>query len=142
MKVLKFALCVCLALSFFPKVAFAADMSADVVIVLDASNSMEGSPLENEKNAAIKFCEQYNGRVAIISCANSASLVQTFTSEKQMLTEAIEGVSINGGTNLNEGLSLAQITIDSYANPNTNHVVLVMSDGVASIGEMYDEDDA
>ncbi|GHU07001.1 hypothetical protein FACS189431_0860 [Alphaproteobacteria bacterium] len=142
-KLVAISMSILIALVLVPKQAGAAETQrpADVIIMIDNSKSLEGSPFETEQQAAKRFCAQYNGRVAIIAVHGSSTIVQNFTNDKGALADAIDGISVGNGTDLNSGLKLAKMLVEDYARSDASCILIVMSDGISNQGDRYEEAD-
>ena len=84
-------------------------LSFSVVLAIDTSGSMTGSPIERTQEAAISFINSIgaNDPVAIVTFDNKARLVQDFTIDKTVLTDTINNLAYGGQTALYEGATLA-----------------------------------
>ena len=74
----------------------------DVTLLMDTSGSTEGEGLAQAKNAAIAFIQGLapEDRVAVMRFANSVTLQQDFTTDKQAAINAINALSSRGQTEL------------------------------------------
>lgn len=88
-----------------------------VALVIDVSGSMGSSGMAWAKQAALTFVSNMSNfdRAAIIKFASNASVVQTMTSNKTLLTNAINSLSHGGGTAMYDGfyLGLQQLAPES-----------------------------
>ncbi len=104
-------------------------LDISVVLAIDTSTSMEGEPLERAKAAAISFINLIGEKdsVALVAFDSRERLVQDFTSDKQALTDAVNGLFASGRTALYDGSVLA---IETAVNaPSPRHTVIILSDG-------------
>lgn len=78
----------------------------DLCYVIDKSGSMSGTYMNTAKEAIRNFIEaMYDyDRGAIVGFDSYATLYQDFTSEKNVLTEALKGIYASGGTSVESGL--------------------------------------
>ncbi|HMM70392.1 MAG TPA: VWA domain-containing protein, partial [Gudongella oleilytica] len=136
------------------------EQKLDIILVIDRSGSMQGTPLSNAKAAAKAFAETVLGtnndsihRVAVVSYSgptstwgdgdqNQASLNRTFTNNLSSVKSAINGLSSGGGTNTEAGLIQAENHLSS-ARSDAKKVVIFLSDGVptSSNGNIYGPND-
>ena len=108
--------------------------SADVVLVIDKSNSMQGGNLTSAKNAATKFAEALlagsvtaDVRVAVVSYNEYYTEECGLTDNRQEVKNAITGIHTDGGTNIQAGIYCARTILeDSDA---VNKVIVLLSDG-------------
>lgn len=112
----------------------------DVVLVLDTSGSMSGTPLEETKKAALEFVNtaaKTNTSVSIVNYDNDAKIQTGFTQYKRTLTNVIDNLYASGGTNIDEALVTAHdLLINSGAKKK---IIVLMSDGEPNDGRLGDE---
>lgn len=120
--------------SFFTE--FGSD-ERQVALVLDVSGSMNGTPIEETKQAAIKFVERVleespNSKISIITYAEEAGVVLEASSDIRELRAAITGLDSGGGTNMYDAMSQAKSILDSKK--ADKKLMFVMSDGLPNEG--------
>ena len=118
----------------------------DVVLILDRSRSMSGTPLDNLKKGALKFIDildestdgsqdgQIGGgsRIGIVSFATTATQDTQLITSVHDLNEAVEALEANGRTNHEDAFIKA---LDLFDPASTNEKILVMfTDGVTTEG--------
>lgn len=109
----------------------------DVVMVLDASGSMSGDPMDETKEAASKFVDtvlQQDSRVAMISYNNDAYMENDFSNRDTVLKENIQNIDASGGTNTYKAIQMADQKLDSSL--AKKKIMLLMTDGLPNDGEM------
>jgi Ca-activated chloride channel family protein len=111
-----------------------------LTFVVDTSGSMkEGNRLELVKHALRLLVGQLHGSdsIAIVGFNNSASLILPLTSAQNrgLIEAAIYGLSPNGGTNAESGLRLGYEVASAGLTPGAHNRVVLLSDGVANIGQ-------
>lgn len=119
----------------------------DIVLVLDRSGSMSGSPLANLKNGAMKFIEiideatdgakdgqiGYGSHIGIVSFADEATKDTSLTTSVEELEKAVYNLSSGGRTNHADAFEKA---IQLFDPVSTNQRVIVMfTDGKTTVGE-------
>ena len=101
-----------------------------IVLVLDASGSMKGSPIIETINAANTFIDEMGGsnRIAVIGFSDEAIVYSNFSSNKQQLKDSISHVAAAGETALFDGIIKG---LDQFNNSDEiNHrYLIVLSDG-------------
>ncbi len=105
------------------------DLSLAVALVIDASGSMKGEPLEKAKSAAISFVNSLaqNDVAAIVVFSDTARVTQDFTSDKQVLINAIQMILPGEYTCLFDGTYYG---LRAVAEQKTDRrAVVVMTDG-------------
>ena len=101
-----------------------------IVLVLDASGSMKGSPIIDAINAANTFIDEMGGsdRIAVIGFSDKTIVYSNFSSNKQQLKDSISHVAAGGETALFDGIIKG---LDQFNNSDEiNHrYLIVLSDG-------------
>lgn len=110
----------------------------EVVLVLDTSGSMMGSPLQSTLSASSNFIhtvlDSY-ADIGVVIFSNSAEKVCDFTMNESALQQALHTISAGGGTNTSTGLQMAYDMLrDSGAK---NRVIVLMSDGESGDDPTY-----
>ena len=113
----------------------------DVVLTLDVSGSMGGTPIEETKEAAQKFIDTVyekspQTRISIITYSSDAQKVVDFTNDKAKLKNAVSGIYSGGGTNIEAGLKKAYKLIKDEE--SLKKIVVLMSDGEPTEGKQKD----
>lgn len=118
----------------------------DIVLVLDRSRSMAGSPLANLKNGAKKFIDiideatdssqdgqiGFGSRIGIISFADTATQDTQLITSVNVLKAAVDALNANGSTNHADAFTKA---IDLFDPASSNAKVIVMfTDGKTTAG--------
>lgn len=105
--------------------------TTDIVLVIDTSNSMEGTRIASAKSAANAFVDELlpspNRRIGVVSYGDEASIDQALTSNQNELHSAINGLYTYGGTFTQAGIRQAQALLDN--SKATNKYMVVLSDG-------------
>lgn len=105
---------------------------ADVVLVLDRSNSMAGLKLGDAKRAAEVFADGLDltrHRVGLVSFSDTAALEQPLTGDGAAVRRAIQGVQAHGTTDIGAALERASRHLAEAARPDALGVVLLLTDG-------------
>lgn len=109
----------------------------EIVLVLDTSGSMSGTPMEETKEASAKFIEtvlEEDAGIGIVTYDNSAKRAFDFSVSKGALESIITAIYEGGGTNIEAGLREAQGMLDEG---NAKKKILVlMSDGEPNDGRV------
>lgn len=112
----------------------------NIVLVLDVSGSMDGTPLNGTKDAAKKFVQttlQENANIAIVTFSDQAKIVSDFTSDEDSLLKNIANISCGGGTDTEVGLSKASSMLDNGG--SKKKIIVLMSDGEPNEGKQGDD---
>lgn len=77
-----------------------------IVLVIDASGSMEGPPIEAAKAAALSFINQKRAEdfIAVATFADDVQVVRGFTNTKSTLVASVEGIAAGGDTAFYDGI--------------------------------------
>ena len=111
----------------------------DIVLVLDSSGSMSGTPMEETKKAATNFVNtilEEDASIGIVTYDNSASTLSDFSVNKTMLTEVISSIWDGGGTNIEAGLAKAHSMLNTSG--AKKKIIVLMSDGEPNDGKEGD----
>ncbi len=112
------------------------DCGISVVMVFDVSGSMAGAGMAGAKAAGNAFIDELNGVIdeaAIIAFNEVAWVVQSMTTIKPHLYNAINGLSTGGYTAVWDGIytGLTELIANGV---NTNRAVIAVTDGTNSAG--------
>ena len=101
-----------------------------VVLAIDVSTSMAGSPIQKAREAAAAFVNAMadDDPVAVLSFSSAIDLAQDFTTRRDILLEAIEALTWGGQTLLYDA-ALQSITLAAEVD-NPRRAVILLSDGV------------
>lgn len=112
----------------------------DIVLVLDISGSMSGTPMEETKKAATKFIDtvlEEDASIGIVTYEDSSEQLSDFSVDKNHLTEIVADISDGGGTNIESGLAEAKSMLDS--SNAKKKIIVLMSDGEPNRGKEGEE---
>ncbi len=112
----------------------------DIVLLLDASGSMSGTPLEETKKASVKFIDtilEKDARIGVVTYNESAERLSDFSVEKNNLMETVEEISDGGDTNIEDGLMEAQNMLQGST--AKKKIIVLMSDGEPNVGKEGEE---
>jgi tight adherence protein B len=114
----------------------ASSVPVGVVLVIDASGSMEGAPMEAAKNAAISFINQARteDRIAVVSFSDQVQVLTGFTGNKDGLIQTVNAIEAANETAFNDGV-LQGLSLFDQANASgllPNMIVLTDGDDTAS----------
>lgn len=120
--------------------------SADVVLVVDVSGSMQATDvaptrLDAAKSAATTLIDQLPGgdRVALVSFDTRATLNQALTTDRGAVKAALFSLAPGSGTALGNGLSLALAQLNAAGRTASGTrerpaMIVVLTDGVSNQG--------
>lgn len=111
----------------------------DIVLVLDVSGSMSGTPMAETKKASINFIEtilEEDASIGIVTYDNYASRASDFSVNKSSLEDIVSGIYDGGGTNIEAGLREAQSMLSS--SNAKKKIIVLMSDGEPNDGKEGD----
>lgn len=103
----------------------------DVTLLMDTSGSTEGEGLAQAKSAAIAFIQGLapEDRVAVMRFANSVTLQQDFTTDKQAAINAINALSSRGQTELYKATDTAVRQAATSQSPR--RAMILLTDGAS-----------
>lgn len=115
-----------------------ASKARDTILVLDVSGSMMGTPMDEMKLAAARFCEdlledEYNNRVGLV-CYDSYISSYTFTDDLNELKQIISELEAGSRTNMVGGLEAAKKMMDNYGRYDSVKNIVIMADGLPNEG--------
>ncbi|MBE6807245.1 MAG: VWA domain-containing protein [Ruminococcaceae bacterium] len=102
----------------------------DIVLVLDAAGSMAGTPMQETKDAALKFTEtvlKEDASIGIVAYDDRAMRLSNFNKSKDYLSNIIQNINDGGSTNIDAGLQEAEKMLD--ASSAKKKIIVLMSDG-------------
>lgn len=102
---------------------------ADVVLLIDASGSMAGSPITDAQSAALEFIAAMGAadRIALVSFDTEPTVLSEFTSHPGTLRTAVGTLNARGETALYDGLVRASALFAESA--GRDRYIIVLSDG-------------
>lgn len=112
----------------------------DIVLVLDVSGSMSGTPMEETKKASVNFIDTIldeDASIGIVTYDNSASMLSDFSVNKSTLTNAVSDIWDGGGTNIEAGLAEAHSMLSKSS--AKKKIIVLMSDGEPNDGKEGDD---
>lgn len=112
----------------------------DIVLVLDTSGSMSGTPMEETKKAATNFVKtilEEDASIGVVNYEDSAQQLSDFSIDKNHLAEVVTNISGGGGTNIESGLAEAKSMLSSCN--AKKKIIVLMSDGEPNTGKEGDE---
>jgi len=100
-----------------------------VVMVMDTSGSMQGTPLATTQNAAVAFVDNLlpNDKAAVIAFADSVGPPSELTGDKPALAATLRGLTAIGATALYDAVVAGVRT--AAAAPLPRKVVILLTDG-------------
>ena len=107
----------------------------DVMLVLDRSGSMSGTPLADLKTAAKLLVDQLDpalDRVGLVSYSDTATTNKSLTTNFAAVKTAIDGLTANGYTNIGDGVYDGQADLAANGRTGVTRIMVLMSDGVAN----------
>jgi VWFA-related protein len=111
------------------ELASSQQLPLDVLLMIDTSGSTEGEPLAQAKTAAITFIRSLapEDRVAIMRFANSVTVQQDFTTDKEAAVGAVNGLRSTGQTELYK--AAAGAINQAATSPAFRRAVILLTDG-------------
>ncbi len=119
------------------------DLPLRIGMLLDTSNSIR-ERLHFEKDASIDFLDnvirRHKDQAFLMTFDNEPEVIQDFTGDVGVLTEAIEKQRAGGGTSLNDAIfqaaqKLVNAPMPDGPNPEVRRVLVVFSDGEDNLSD-------
>lgn len=107
----------------------------DVMLVLDVSGSMVGTPLAEMKAAAkafIDLLDPLQDTVGMTSFEDTATLENGLTNDFTSVKSSIDALTASGDTNICAGLHTGQEELTAHGRTDVLAVTILISDGVAN----------
>ncbi|MHA1228742.1 MAG: VWA domain-containing protein, partial [Candidatus Hodarchaeales archaeon] len=108
---------------------------ARIVLVIDRSGSMRGTPLDSAKSAAMKFVQEVdnNNYIGVVQFNDSAQIVHPLTKisflSRLSIQLAISGITSYGLTSIGAGLLLGKNLLESNTKRGFRNILIVLTDG-------------
>lgn len=112
----------------------------DIVLVLDTSGSMSGTPIEEVKKASTNFVStilKEDASIGVVTYESSATMISDFSVNENHLKNTVSGINSGGGTNIESGLLKAEEMLRS--SNAKKKIIVLMSDGAPGSGKVGDE---
>lgn len=112
----------------------------DIVLVLDTSGSMSGTPMEETKKATANFITtilKEDASVGIVKYENSANIISDFSVNEDFLIDKTENIYGSGDTNIESGLAVAYDMLQQ--SEAKKKIIVLMSDGMPNEGKLGEE---
>lgn len=114
----------------------ASNQKLDVVLLLDNSGSMSGTPLatakDNSKTFASEILANPNNNVSVICFGSNATNYIHLNNSVTDTHAAIDTISTNGLTYLGSGIDEVKNEFDTYGRSDAKKVLVVLADGDTS----------
>lgn len=112
----------------------------DIVLVLDVSCSMSGTPMEETKKASTNFVStilKEDASIGIVTYDDSSTMLSDFSTDEVALKSITEFIDDGGGTNIEAGLQMAEGMLSTSS--AEKKIIVLMSDGSPNEGKVGDE---
>jgi tight adherence protein B len=114
-------------------------VSVGVVLAIDASGSMAGTPIEESKTAAKSFVEQARpeDRIAVIAFGDEVQVLAGFTNNKESLNNTIDAIVAdpNAETSFNDAVIEGVGLFDQPSADNLLGNMIILTDGADTVSE-------
>lgn len=114
-------------------------VSVGVVLAIDASGSMAGTPIEESKTAAKSFVEQARpeDRIAVIAFGDEVQVLAGFTNNKESLNNTIDAIVADPSaeTSFNDAVIKGVELFDQPSADNLLGNMIILTDGEDTISE-------
>ncbi len=109
---------------------------ADIVLVVDRSNSMTGDKIVAARESVVAFVDEMDlvrDRVALVSFQSTPRLDVPLTQNREAMISAAGGLVAEGGTNIHDAIDMAMnqlVTSSRWGDPFVKPIIVLMTDGV------------
>lgn len=109
---------------------------ADIVLVVDRSNSMTGEKIEAARDSVVAFVDEMDlerDRVALVSFQSTPRLDVPLTQDRSAMVAAAGALVAEGGTNIHDAIDMAMnqlVTSSRWSDPLVKPIIVLMTDGV------------
>ncbi|MGB8359925.1 MAG: vWA domain-containing protein, partial [Acidimicrobiia bacterium] len=112
-------------------------VSVGVVLAIDASGSMAGTPIDEAKAAAKSFVEQARpeDRIAVIAFADEVKVLAGFTNNKESLNNVIDGIAAAGETSFNDAVIEGVQMFEQPAADSLLGNMIILTDGDDTVSQ-------
>lgn len=107
----------------------------NIVLTLDVSGSMAGTPLEETKKASTNFIStvlEEDASIGIVTYDDISKVISGFSNDKSSLQNIISDLYDGGGTDIAVGLRDAQWMLSKTS--SKKEIIVLMSDGEPNVG--------
>lgn len=104
----------------------------NTVLTIDCSGSMNGDRIKSVISSAKSYIDKNikeNDNTAIVSFTDTASVEMNFSTNKNNLKDTIDGLQVDGGTNIYAGLRKSIDILDKVYNNGNKNIIILLSDG-------------
>lgn len=114
------------------------DEEMSVVLVVDRSGSMSGSPLEDTKKAVANFVKsvQDDIRIGLVAFDDRAEVIAPVSDNRTSILQGINSIYDGGGTSIYLGLEQAGIELEGESGKK---IVILLSDGADGDSSRIDQ---
>lgn len=112
----------------------------DIVLVLDTSGSMSGTPLDETKKASNKFVDtilEEDASIGVVTYDSNSDKKCDFSNSKNSLDSVINELGTGGSTNMEAGMRTADEMLSQSS--AEKKIIVLMSDGEPNDGLVGDE---
>ena len=109
---------------------------ADIVLVVDRSNSMTGEKIEAARQSVIAFVDEMDlerDQVGLVSFQSTPALNVPLSQNYDAMVAAANGLVAEGGTNIHDAIDMAMnqlVTSSRWDDPLVKPIIVLMTDGV------------
>ncbi len=112
------------------------DYIKDVILVMDASNTMTSTDYSNVKDGFVdamkSILSEEENQVALISFNSEATILSSFTRDEEALTNAVNSITPGGASNYSNALKKVGELLNNYTPQENRDLVVIFFAGGAS----------
>jgi Ca-activated chloride channel family protein len=125
----------------------AARKNVNLVMIIDTSGSMQGTKIQNVREAALQFAEQMgeNDYLTLIAYQEGKAVLEVEYTQigpnRADIAAKIQALKANAGTPLYDSIGLASETIANHLSSRNTNAIVLLSDGKDTVSENFQFND-
>ena len=115
----------------------------DMIFVMDTSQSLRSTDSNDFRSAGAiglvrNLSPRSNIKIGVVSFDNKGEVVQSMTSDRDNVVQALRDLPRSGSTNIAAGLLTALRELENNGRPDSSRVIMLFTDGQSNERKAYD----